>query len=186
MLTNIRKVLYRQQPKSADLLIGTISILFAWASFLTRNIAQNSPTVIALERIAPLMFWIVLLIVYGFTINLATTFNRPLGVVVGSGLGTFTWGAISGILFFNLPLNPRLLLGIAIYIVFFIFCAWSFINSQEVLRLTRKFGPNYHRVVEEEMLKELMDLRERVHRATTQTNEAHAAQIERNHGQHVG
>jgi hypothetical protein len=185
MLTKVRRILYLQQPKSADLLIGTISILFAWAAFLTRNIAQASPTVLALERVAPLMFWIILLLAYGFIINLSTTFNRPFGVVVGSGLGTFTWGAISGILLFNLPFNPRLLLGIAIYVVFFLFCAWSFINSQEVLRLTRKFGPDYQRVVEEDMLKELIDLRERVEQATVQTAVAYDEHIERKNTQHV-
>jgi hypothetical protein len=168
MLTKLRQILYRQQPKSADLLIGTISILFAWSAFLTRNVTPQGPAVQALDRVAPIIFWITLLFAYGVIICLSTIFNKPFGVLVGSGLGTFTWGAICGVLLFNLPLNPLLLLGISIYIVFFIFNAWSFINAQEVYRLSKKFGPNYQRVLEETTLKELIDLRERVVKATNE------------------
>lgn len=180
MLIKLRQILYRQQPKSTDLMMGIISFLFAWAAYLTRNIQTESPVVAAMERIAPLIFWIILLAIYGVVIILATAFNYVPGIVLGTGLGTFVWGAISGILLTNLPFQPRLLLGVAIYIVFFVFSSWSFMNALEVYRLTKKFGKNYHRVVEEDMIKELIDLRNRVAQATA-TNDLREAERKLDH-----
>jgi hypothetical protein len=166
LLTNVRRALYRQQPKSADLLMGFVSFLLALSAFITRNIDTDSPVILALEKVAPIEVWVALLFVYAICVFVGTALNHSLLTVVASGLGTFSWGAICGTLIFNLPLEPRLLVNISIYIVFFWFAAWSFISAQEVHRLTKQFGPNYHRVVEEDMLKEIVALRERVASAT--------------------
>ena len=180
MLAKLRQILYRQQPKSADLLMGIVSILLATSAFATRNINTDSPVIIAIEKVAPLLVWILLLLFYGVNIIVATLANRSLGILIGSGFGTFVWGAICGTLLFHLPLEPLLLLNISIYVVFFTFSAWSFINSQEVHRLTKKYGKNYHRVVEEDMLREIIDLRTRVLQATT-INDEHELERQERH-----
>lgn len=151
-----------EQPKSADLLIGIISFLLGLVAYATRDDNTPSQTIRALQEIAPVEIWGLLLISYGSILVASTGMNRPGMKVIAGGLGTFTWVAIVVTLLLFYGTLSGVITGLIIYSVFALFSTWSFINAQEEHRLRKIFGANFQRVIEEEMLQQLILIREKL------------------------
>src|SRR5688500_2418515 len=169
LLNKLRGLLYREQPKSADLLIGIISGMLGLSALLTRSTpGPRSPTTIAIERVAPIEFWAIALMVYAVAMIVSTLTERYRLAVFATGLGTFLWVSIVTTLALFLSF-PQAITGVVIYGMFALFSMWSFVSIQEVVRLHKEYGPVYKRVLEEEMLEEIIKLRQLIQTATDDT-----------------